>query len=103
MTLEELKQGGKMEWLLSPSILYALSILGMLSHFLKKKIKGESFTEIGKYFHDNPKSTILAFIATSVGFLIYINTLATGLTVDFFFVYGIGYTCDSLFNKYEPA
>lgn len=51
--------------------LYIVALLGMVTHFLKKNIKGETPTEILSYFKDNFKSTLTAFILTSVMFFAY--------------------------------
>lgn len=92
-----------MEWLLKPSILFVIAVLGMFSHFLKKKVKGESITEIAHYFKDNFKSTFLALVATCVSYAFYMTTLSTGMTADFLTIFGLGYMCDSMFNKYEAS
>lgn len=80
---------------------FALAFLGMVMHFLKKKIKGESFTAIGGYFKDNPKSTIIAFIATLVGVAAYYTQLATNSNADLLAVFMIGYSVDSALNRWE--
>ena len=93
-----------MEILFNPFVLYFIALLGMFSHFLKKKVKGESPTEILGYFKDNFKSTVIAFIATSIGFVAYylevIDSNPEGLR-DVITIFGLGYLNDSLFNKYE--
>lgn len=88
-------------WLLNPAFLYAVSLLGMIVHFLKKNIVGETTTEIKDYFRDHFKSTFIAFIATSLGFVVYMFTLATGQNADFLAVFAAGYVCDSIFNKWD--
>lgn len=90
-----------MEWIFKPSILFAIAVLGMFSHFLKKKVKGESLTEIKEYFKDNIKSTFLALVTTAISYVAYQLTLATGMPADVLTVFGLGYMCDSFFNKYE--
>jgi hypothetical protein len=95
-----------MEFLQSDWWLFAFSILGMVAHILKKNVKGESFVDIKNYFTYNPKTTILSIIATIVGFVIYMTQLKVtdGVALlDMAFVFGIGYTCESFFNKYEPV
>ena len=84
-----------------PGVLYTIALLGMFSHFLKKKVRGESITAIKKYFKDHFKSTALAFISTSVGFAAYMLLLQTGLPADIFAVFGIGFMSDSMFNRYQ--
>lgn len=90
-----------MEVLLRPEFLAVVAYLGMFTHFLKKKVKGETPTEIWKYFHDNVKDTITAIIATFVGFVSYMATIQTGMAADFIVVFGLGYMCDSLFNRWD--
>jgi hypothetical protein len=95
-----------MEFLQSEWWLFAFSILGMVAHILKKNVKGESFVDIKNYFTYNPKSTILTIIATISGFVVYVTQMKTteGVTlIDMAFVFGIGFTCESFFNKYEPT
>jgi hypothetical protein len=92
-----------MEFLFKPGMLLATAILGMLTHFLKKSIKGETPTAIWQFFKDNFRSTLIALIATCVGFAGYMTTLATGLPVDFLTVFSIGYLCDSMFNRWDGA
>lgn len=90
-----------MEWIFKPSILFVIALLGMFSHFLKKKVKGESITEIRDYFKDHIKSTFLALVSTAIAYVAYMFTLATGMPADIFTIFGLGYMCDSVFNKYE--
>lgn len=85
---------------LLPAVFYFLAALfGMLAHFLKKKIKKESATEIVNYFRDNVRSTLLAFMATVVGFIILVQTGQ----VSFASAFLAGYMCDSAFNKWESG
>lgn len=81
--------------------LYIVALLGMLTHFLKKKVRGETATQIKKYFSTHFKSTFLALILTSIGFLFYYFNLAKGTYSDFITVFGIGYMFDSMLNKWE--
>lgn len=74
------------------------ALVGMVAHFLKKKVKGESMTEIKDYFRDHVKSTALALISTLIGFVIL---LQLGQINSFFAAFGIGYLCDSGFNKWD--
>lgn len=76
---------------------YLAALLGMFSHFLKKNIKGESRTEVRNYFRDNYRSTLLALIATTVGFAMIIMSD----TVNVVSAFGVGYLFDSTFNKWE--
>ena len=82
-------------------IQFGIAFLGMLVHFLKKKVKGESFTAITGYFKDNPKSTIIAFVATLVGVAAYYTQLGTGSNADLLAVFMIGYSVDSALNRWE--
>ena len=82
-------------------VMFGIAFLGMFIHFLKKKVKGESFTAITGYFKDNPKSTIIAFIATLVGVAAYYTQLGTGSNADLLAVFMIGYSVDSALNRWE--
>ena len=90
-----------MEFFLQPIPLFIIALLGMLMHFFKKKIKGESFVAIRDYFKVHFKSTIIAIITTTIAFLAYYFELKTGQVADIFAVFGIGYTFDSMFNKWD--
>jgi divalent metal cation (Fe/Co/Zn/Cd) transporter len=90
-----------METLLANTyFLYVLAIVGMVTHFLKKKVKGETTSEIKEYFANHFKSTVLAYIATTIGFFGYVYLTGTKEPVTAFL---IGYTFDSLFNKWDKA
>ncbi len=91
----------ELQWVLQPSVLYLISIVGMLMHFFKKQIKGETVTEIAGYFKNHFKSTIVALVATTVGFLGYYFLLASGQKADIFALFSVGYMSDSFFNKWD--
>lgn len=88
-------------WFLTPQALYLIALSGMILHFFKKQIKGESILEIADYFRLHFKSTVVAFMATSVGFLSYYFLLASGQKADIFSCFAIGYMFDSVFNKWD--
>lgn len=89
------------QWLVSLPSLLAIGLLGMMMHFLKQKIKGESLTDVLGYFKDNFKSTFIAFVSTVIATLGTYFTLSTGQPIDIMTIFGIGYMCDSIFNKWE--
>lgn len=91
----------ELQWVLHPASLYIISLVGMLMHFFKRQIKGETITDIASYFSDHFKSTVIAFVATTIGFLAYHFLLASGQKADIFGVFGVGYMFDSMFNRYE--
>lgn len=92
-----------MEYLLTPLGLSIIGLLGMLIHFFKKQIKGETVSEITDYFKVHFKSTFIAVVTTLIGVLAYKFTLATGQAADIVTVFGIGYTFDSIFNKWDKT
>ena len=47
--------------------MYAAGLVGMAMHFLKLKVKGQSFEDVKQYFVANAKSTITAVLSTAVG------------------------------------
>jgi hypothetical protein len=81
--------------------LYTLAIVGMITHFLRKAVQGESLGDIKNFFWNNPKRTFIAWVATSVGFIAYVGLLPVGTVKDVMIVFGIGYSFDSFFNKWE--
>jgi len=91
----------ELQWVLQPLSLYLIAIIGMLMHFFKKQIKGETITEIASYFSSHFKSTIIALVATTIGFLAYYFLLASGQKADIFGVFATGYMFDSIFNKWD--
>jgi predicted histidine transporter YuiF (NhaC family) len=77
----------------------ALAFGGMFAHFLKKNIKGETLTEVKKYFKDNFRSTAIAVFGTVVGLVVAISTDS----LNFVSAPLIGYTFDSIFNKWDKT
>jgi len=69
--------------------------LGVLSHFLKKKVKGETMADIKLYFRSHLRETITMVIAAMVGFIALKSTGDLGVLSAF----TAGYSADSLFNK----
>ena len=90
-------------FILTPAGLYIISLIGMFTHFLKLNITGETLTDITNYFNDHFRSTLVAFIATSVGFLAYYYGMASGTKADVAAVFALGYMFDSFFNKFTSA
>jgi hypothetical protein len=88
-------------WLTTLPSMLIIALLGMISHFMKKQIKGETLTEITSYFKDHFKSTFIALVSTVISTFAYITTLKTGSVVDIIVVFQIGYMCDSAFNKWD--
>lgn len=92
-----------MEWIYNEWWMLGFAVLGMIAHILKKNVKGESLIDIKNYFTYNPKTTFLSIIATFAGYVIYMTSFQTNTVVDFGVLFGIGYMCESAFNKYEAA
>lgn len=90
-----------MDWLLIGSYIgyVVLAFAGMFAHFLKKNIKGETFTEVRNYFRDNFKQTALAVFGTAIGLIIAISTD----NLNWMSAPLIGYTFDSVFNKWDSG
>ena len=92
------------QFLFSFTGLYIIALLGMFVHFMKKNIKGETPTEVLGYFKDHFKSTLTAFILTSVMYFAYYNLFVDAESVkDLMVVFLIGFSFDSTFNKYEAT
>ena len=80
---------------LSILLYLAVGILGVVSHFFKQKVKGQTAHDIKSWFGNHLKDTILSLIAFIVTFLIMSQT--GDLTVMTAFM--SGYMCDSLFTR----
>ena len=74
---------------------FVILLLGIVCHFLKKKITGQTLADIKSYFRNNFKTTVTTFIAAIVLFASLIYT--GGLSV--IAVFTAGYACDSVFNR----
>lgn len=89
------------EWIVSLPALSVIAQVGMIMHFMKQKIKGETITEIRDYFKSNFKSTFVAFVSTQISTGAYFITLGTDMPADVLTCFGLGYMCDSFFNKWD--
>lgn len=76
---------------------FVVLMLGVLTHFFKKKIKGETLSDVKSYFRTHFKNTITTIIAAIVSFGSLAGTGGLGFIASF----TAGYACDSLFNKAE--
>lgn len=76
---------------------FFLMLLGVVSHFFKKKIKGETLDDIKNYFKSHLKNSVTTVIAAIVAFGSLVTAGGLGWVASFL----VGYTCDSLFNKAE--
>ena len=74
---------------------FVIMVLGVISHFFKKKIKGETVADIKAYFHSHFKETVVTLIAAVIGFASLIAT--DGMSVIAAFT--VGFAAESLFNK----
>ena len=76
-------------------LIYQLTgILGMVVHFLKRKVKGQELKDIKAYFKENPKETIITVITVLVG-VFGCLIIGEGIVAAF----GVGYLGDSALNK----
>lgn len=74
---------------------FIVGLMGVISHFLKQKVKGETLNDIKGWFTDNPKETVLTLIAFIVSFLVLTQTGSMG----YFTAFMSGYMSDSIFAK----
>lgn len=74
---------------------FVVMLLGVFSHFAKKKIKGQTIDDIKTYFKTHFKNTAVTFIAAIVAFCGIVATNGIGYVASFL----VGYTADSVFNK----
>jgi hypothetical protein len=72
-----------------------LTLAGVLAHFLKRKIKGETLADIKTYFATHVKSTVLTLLAaTAAFFTLYYTGELSGISA-----FMAGYTTDSILNR----
>lgn len=85
-------------------VMEGAGILGMLMHFLKLKIKGQTPSDILAYFKNNFRDTLVALGATTFGILgawatmdplNWIGAIVAAISVGFAF--------DSMFNSSERS
>lgn len=76
---------------------FVVAVLGMLGHYLKRRVKKETFKGIVEYFQTHARETILSIIGLITGFLLAYSAGELGLVSSF----GIGYMADSVFNRWE--
>jgi hypothetical protein len=77
---------------------YALiCILGVLTHFLKKRITGESVADIKYYFRSHFRETLTMTISAVIMFIVLYQTDDLGVMSAF----TAGYTADSMFNRID--
>lgn len=74
---------------------FFILFLGVISHFFKKKIKGETLSDVKDYFRSHFNNTVTTIIASIVLFGSLVATGGIGIIASF----TAGYACDSLFNK----
>ena len=74
---------------------FIIMILGIISHFAKKKIKGQTLADFTNYFNTHFKDTVITVIA---GIVLFGSLAATG-GLGWIASFTAGYTSDSLFNK----
>ena len=76
-------------------IIYLMAgYLGMISHFLKLEVKGQTVDDIKTYFVNHFKDTVVAVIAT-----LFAAALAFIMVQGLMAAFLAGYTFDSVFNK----
>jgi len=73
------------------------AFIGMLAHFLKKKIKGQTFGEFKDWIGSHFKETVLAVIGTIVGLFVLNADSSLGFMSSFL----AGYAADSALNKWD--
>ena len=74
--------------------------MGMLAHFLKLKIRKQSFKGVLKYFGSHFRDTLLAVMSTIGTCVLLLNTLPPETALSGLFVAGAlgGFTSDSFWN-----
>ena len=89
------------EWMMTLPALIGVGLLGMVTHFLKKQVKGETLTEISGFFSDHFKSTFIAAVVTTVSVIGLYAGFSTGQPIDVITVFLLGFGFDSTLNKWD--
>lgn len=76
---------------------YAIGLIGLLTHFLKQKVKGQTALAIRRWFAGHVKDTVLSLIMFTV---VFASLYAAG-QLSFMNAFMAGYMCDSLFARLE--
>lgn len=76
---------------------FFIMLLGVITHFLKKKVRGETLADIKSYFKTHFRYTSVTIVMAIVGFIALVTTSGVGLIASFL----AGYSADSAFNKAE--
>jgi len=76
---------------------FFLGLLGLLTHFLKKKITGQTLESIKEWFVNHPKDAILSVVAFIISFLVFHGAGELSYLTSFM----AGYMCDSIFTRIE--
>ena len=74
---------------------FVIMLFGVIAHFAKKKIKGETLADIKTYFKTHLKDSVVTVIAAIVAFGALVATGGLGWVGSF----GVGFAADSIFNK----
>lgn len=88
-------------WLFTLPMLSLIAQVGMLTHFLKKKVTGETLTDIAGYFKNHVKSTLIAIIVTQVTVMGLAMATPMERPMDLVAIFLLGYTFDSTLNKMD--
>ena len=78
-----------------------LAYVGMIIHFLKKKMKdgSESLRAIFTYFETHVSTTIVTFLSVTVTIIVFYFQMPEELTL--LSSVGLGYAGDSIMNKWD--
>ena len=76
---------------------FLIMCIGIIAHFLNKKIKGETVDDIKNYFKSHFRNTAVSIIGAVFGFTMLITMSELGIIASF----TVGYAADSMLNKAE--
>lgn len=76
---------------------FIVMLLGVFSHFVKKKMKGQTLDDVKNYFRSHFANTVITFGAGIVMFFAMVQSGGLGWVASLL----LGYTADSVFNKAE--
>ena len=89
------------------AIFYAAGLLGMIAHYAKKRIKGQTKVSMSQYFgKNNPTSSMGAFAtyaATMTGMVMGLDVSSLAVTIVVILGMTCGWTIDSGVNSVKES
>lgn len=81
--------------MMESALYFGIGLLGLLAHFLKQKVKGQTAQEVTQWFAGHFKDTVLSLLLYIASFALLSETGQMG----FFAAFSAGYMADSIFAR----